>query len=222
MAQKTLKYVKHLESVIKQMMAPLRNIPLNLVIECLSGCKIVPFNKRNKNDLKVLADLKRVAKISCHTINKSGIQSRRANEVGNTIEDYVRGAMRSIGYQANIPATANGTRKAVGYPDIEFASKHGGTCYLECKTYNLENVTSTLRSFYLSPSDSFKVTKPAHHFVLSFEVYVDRRKGPDNIYKLNGWKILSVENLLVDVKYEFNSDNLRLYADEHLLASGRC
>ncbi len=34
------------------------------------------------------------------------------------------------------------------------------------------------------------------------------------------WKILSVEKLLVDVKYEFNVDNARLYVKDLLLAEG--
>jgi len=56
--------------------------------------------------------------------------------------------------------------------------------------------------------------------VLSFEIFVDGRQGDKNIYKCKHWKILSVENLLVDVKYEFNSDNLRLYGEELTLAKG--
>lgn len=218
--QMNKQYVRNLESIIKQMMTPLKNIPLNLVIECLSGCRIIPFNKKKKEDLKVLGDLKKVAKIAGRVINKEGIQSRRANEVGNNIEQYVKDAINSIGYKADIPIATNGIHKAVGYPDIEFTTKQGKVYYLECKTYNQENIYSTLRSFYISPSDNFKITKPAQHFVITFEVYVAGKKRDVNIYRLKGWKILSIENLLVDVKYEFNSDNLRLYSEEHILASG--
>jgi hypothetical protein len=35
-------YTKRLENVIKQMLTPLKGIPLNLVIESISGCKILP------------------------------------------------------------------------------------------------------------------------------------------------------------------------------------
>ncbi len=56
--------------------------------------------------------------------------------------------------------------------------------------------------------------------MISYEVYVDGRDGNNNIYKCGSWKILSIENLEVDVKYEFNSDNARLYADEMVLAEG--
>ena len=38
-------YTKNLENVIKQMLTPLKNIPLNLVIEGITGHKIIPFDK---------------------------------------------------------------------------------------------------------------------------------------------------------------------------------
>lgn len=41
-----------------------------------------------------------------------------------------------------------------------------------------------------------------------------------NLYKCRTWKILSIEDLEVDVKYEFNSDNARLYISESILAEG--
>lgn len=42
----------------------------------------------------------------------------------------------------------------------------------------------------------------------------------EKIYLSKGWKILSIEDLNVDVKYEFNSDNRRLYKPELILAEG--
>lgn len=213
-------YVENLENVIKQMLTPLKNIPLNLVIESISGCEIIPFDNKDPNDIEVLKDLTRVAEKSGQVINIKGIESRRPNEVGNYIEPYVRDALNLIGYHADVPRTNSGIRRAAGYPDIEFIDFNKKTHYLECKTYNLENISTTQRSFYLSPSDDFKITKTAHHFIMSFEVYVSERIKNIGIYKVKRWKLLTVEKLLVDVKYEFNSDNLRLYSKEHILAEG--
>ena len=95
--------------------------------------------------------------------------------------------------------------------------------YLECKTYNRENVSTTQRSFYFSPSDEFKVTHDAPHFLLSYEIYVDGEEGHNHIYKCRHYKILSIEALSLDVKYEFNSDNKRMYSGKDgtvLLAEG--
>jgi len=214
-------YVKNLEKVIKQMLHPLKNIPLNLVIESISGNKIIPFNPIDKKDQILLSDLINIANLAGSNVNKIGILRSRPNEVGNDIEPFIKKALLINGYNADTPITKEGSKKAVGYPDIEFIDKFNRINYLECKTYNKENEFTTQRSFYLSPSEDFKVTTDAHHFILSFEIYVDGRIGNNNVYKCKEWKILSIENLLVDVKYEFQSDNKRLYSKEMIIAQGK-
>ncbi|HPA56977.1 MAG TPA: hypothetical protein PLT70_06075, partial [bacterium] len=133
---------------------------------------------------------------------------------------YVKKTLNKIGYESEMPKTISGKHRSAGYPDLLFKDDLGKINYLECKTFSIENVSTTLRSFYLSPSNDSKITEAAHHFVISFEVYVYKKESDKNIYKIKSWKILTVEKLLVDVKYEFNSDNLRLYSKEHLLAEG--
>lgn len=213
-------YTKKLEGIIRQMLAPLKGIPLNLVIESISGFKIAPFDRNDERDARILEKLKKAAIIAGGELNKTGIKRSRPNEVGNDIEPFVKSALNRVGYRADTPVAKSGKGKAAGYPDIEFLDESGRPNYLECKTYNIENIATTQRSFYLSPSDDFKVTKDAHHFVLSFEIYPAGKKGKNNIYKSKGWKILSIEALDVDVKYEFNSDNKRLYANDLILAEG--
>jgi len=214
-------YIKQLEETIKQMLHPIKNIPLKLVIESISGCKVIPFNKEDNKDQDVLKKLVEVAKVAGVNINKKGIARKRPNEVGNDIEPYVLSALQQLGYRAKRPKTKTGKNKSVGYPDIEFLDQFERTNYLECKTYNIENVATTQRSFYLSPSEDFKITKDARHFIISFEIVVDGSQGNMNIYKCKAWKILSAEKLLVDVKYEFNSDNARMYQSGLLLAEGK-
>jgi hypothetical protein len=213
-------YTNKLEHVIKQMLQPVRGIPFNLVIEALSNYKVVPFDPDSKEDSLLLDILKAVATEAGQEVNRAGIRRTRPNEVGNDIEPFVKDALNRRGFQADIPRTSTGVRKATGYPDIEFRDESGRYHYLECKTYNIENVSTTQRSFYLSPSEDFKVTRDAHHFVISYEIYVDGRVGRNNVYKCRSWKILSLEDLSVDVKYEFNSDNLRLYSKDLVLAHG--
>lgn len=213
-------YTKKLEIVIKQMLQRIKGIPLSLVIESLSGWEVVPFNTKDNQDRKVLQTLSEVAVIAGSIINQVGILRPRPNEVGNDIEVFVKNALNEKGYTANTPKTKGGKGKTTGYPDIQFVDEFGRVNYLECKTFNLANISTTQRSFYLSPSEDFKVMANAHHFVLSFEVYIDGRLEINNVYKCRSWKILSIENLDVDVKYEFNSDNARLYAKEMILAEG--
>ena len=207
-------YVWRLENVIKQMLTPLKDIPFNLVIECLTGKKVIPFDPKNPEDRELLEILKEVAIVGGKEINKNGIESKRPNEVGNYIEAFAKKVMQQYALNPDIPAGATGKKKATGYPDIIFFFKNK-PYYLECKTYNLENISTTQRSFYFSPSDDFKVIYDTHHFMLSYEMFLDGRMGNKNIYRCNHYKILSLESLSLDVKYEFNSDNQRMYSGKN-------
>ncbi len=204
-------YTKKLENVIKQMLQPLKDIPFNIVIEAMTGKKVISFDFKNSEHQKVLDLLKQTAMIAGKEINKTGILRPRPNEVGNDIEPYVRNALKSLGLIVDIPTTPKGNKKAMGYPDILFWVNKN-PYYLECKTYNIKNIATTQRSFYFSPSNEFKVIYDAPHFILTFEIYVSGEKEKNHIYKCKHYKILSIESLSLDVKYEFNSDNKRMYS----------
>jgi len=204
-------YTKRLEDIIKQMLQPLKDIPFNLVIEAMTGKKVISFDFTKPDHQEVLKLLRQSALNAGKEINKAGILRERPNEVGNDIEPYVRNALNSLGLKADIPVGPRGHKKAMGYPDILFWLNNT-PYYLECKTYNIDNIETTQRSFYFSPSYEFKVIYDAPHFILSFEIYVAGEKGNKHIHKCKNYKILSIESLSLDVKYEFNSDNKRMYS----------
>lgn len=199
-------YTKRLENIIKRMLKPLKDIPFNLVIEAMTGKKVLSFDFTIQDHQEVLELLKQSAMNAAKGINETGILRSRPNEVGNDIEFYVRNALNLLGLKADIPVGLSKRKKVVGYPDIIFWFKNI-PYYLECKTYNIENIDTTQRSFYFSPSNEFKVIYDALHFMLSYEIYVAGEKENKQIYKCRHYKILSLESLSLDVKYEFNSDN---------------
>ncbi len=82
-------YVNRLENVIKQMLTPLRDIPFNLVIESLTGKKVIPFDFENSEDKEILDILKQVAVFAGKEINKNGIDNKRmySGEAGTIILD---------------------------------------------------------------------------------------------------------------------------------------
>lgn len=211
-------YIKQLEDVIKQMLKPIKGIPLNLIIESVSGYKVLEFNRKDPENDKLLKKLVAVAKTACKEVNKSGIKRPRPNEVGNDIESYVLNALHSNKIKAGKPFTKSGKQQAVGYPDIEFTIPEKQSHYIECKTYSEKTLNTSMRSFYLSPSENFKINHDGIHFIMSFEIYVASSNGNDNIYKIKGWKIIDAYYLECDVKYEFNSDNSRLYKEHMILA----
>ena len=186
--------------VIKQMLTPLRNIPLDIIIESICGCKVLAYDDSiNKELLKIVCSAGK-------TMNLRGIQSKRQNEVGNYIETYIISAIQQHGYFAETPETFSGKKRSAGYPDIAAQIK-GKSLYIEVKSYSNKTKSSSLRSFYLSPSKDFKVTQDAFHLIFAFEM-VNIETG---IFKTKKCSVLDARNLLCDVKYEFNSDNRRLY-----------
>lgn len=213
-------YTKKLEDIIKQMLSPLKGLPFQLVVEGISGYKVLPFDLDDEKNKKLVENLKKVAQIAGREVNKNGIKRPRPNEVGNDIEPFIKKALHEIGYKADTPKTKSGKGKSTGYPDIEFEDIYKRINYLECKTFNIENVNTTQRSFYLSPSNDFKITRDAYHLAICFEIYVADNIGANNVYKCRSWKLLNLENLDLDVKYEFNSDNYRMYDESLILAEG--
>ena len=211
-------YTQKLENVIKQMLTPVKDIPFHLVIESLSEKKVLAFDKHDNKDNKLMNNLIKVARIAGQNINKQEIHRRRANEVGNAIEPFVKSALHEMNYNADTPKTIEGSKKSTGYPDLCFYDEYSRMIYLECKTFNNQTKATTQRSFYLSPSQNFKITEDAHHLVISYEIYIDRTENNNYVFKSNSWKFLSIKDLEVDVKYEFNSDNKRLYNDKFVLA----
>ncbi|GLI54077.1 hypothetical protein [Thermodesulfovibrio yellowstonii] len=216
-------YIARLEEAVKQMLKPLKNIPFNLVIQSMTEKKVLKFDYSNEEHTEVLRLLTDAAIDAGREINKTGILRPRPNEVGNDIEPYVRNSLNKLNLNADTPIVPSGNKKATGYPDVLFWYK-SKPYYLECKTYNRKNINTTQRSFYFSPSDEFKVIYDAVHFILSFEIYVAGRSGENHIYKCRNYKILSVESLSLDIKYEFNSDTKRVYSGKDgtvILAEGK-
>ncbi len=206
-------YVKQLEAAIGQMLKPLKNIPFGLVIKSMTGFEVIQFDRDKVEDKNLLQKISQAAEITGREIaGMGGIKRPRPNEVGNDLEPFMEKALKSIGYaDTGTPKGKSGKGKAVGYPDRGFTD-NGRAVYLELKSYAKESLNSTMRSFYLSPSDDFKVNKDALHLLIAFEI---DREG--NAFFVSGWKIITVDKLLVDVKYEFNSDNKRLYASHAVL-----
>ena len=202
-----------------------RQIPYPQVIEMLSGRQVIPLDLDDQMDYELIDGLTSAIRECCETLNRDGILSRRANEVGNRIEKPVTDAINRLrnGLRAETPADERGRRRATGYPDLLITDRYGRHSYLEVKTYNRDNITSSLRSFYLSPSENFKVVHDARHLLVSFEI-VNEGARPDsqppaNLYKPVHFKLITLDQITCDLKLEFNSDNIRLYDKQGVICA---
>jgi hypothetical protein len=154
-------------------------------------------------------------------LKSNPIRRPRPNEVGNDVEAYVMRALPQAGLTAVRPTSKSGLGKATGYPDILIRDRGNRATYLECKIFAHGSAETTMRSFYLSPSESFKVSVDARHLLLAFGMEASPISGSrDSLYIPKSYKLIDLHDLLCDVKYEFNSDNRRLYAPSMMLLQG--
>lgn len=211
-----------LEGVLGQMLKPIRGVPFRVIVKSIAGCEVIPIDPETPEDIEMLSSIERAIQSAAAEVRLRPIERPRPNEVGNDIEVFVKAALLAQGFRVEPPAARNGVTRGVGYPDILIFDRAGRPTYIECKTYSAGTASTSMRSFYLSPSDSFKVCRDARHLVLSFEMVAQAVPGSRNSrYTPTGFKLVDVADLLCDVKYEFNSDNRRLYDPDLILLQGK-
>ncbi|MBM3578183.1 MAG: hypothetical protein FJX40_11090 [Alphaproteobacteria bacterium] len=216
-------YVEKLEAALAHVLQPLKGLPFTVVVRALSNQIIFPIDRESEDDRALIGQLEKAIHACAVELRRQPIQRPRPNEVGNDIEPYVMRALAGIGYKVQRPLSKGGKGKATGYPDILFYDAKDRPCYLECKIYSDDTKDTSMRSFYLSPSDAFKVCMDARHLLLSFEMV----RTPINNSNLSSFlpvafKLVDLSALDCDMKYEFNADNRRLYSPKLVLLSGQC
>ncbi len=190
-------------AIIEQMLNTPEAIPLRAVIKSVSEFDLLDWEGEQYEALAA------AARAALSEINEKGIRDRRVNEVGNAVEVFVRKALSAEGFATGIPVTSSGRRKTTGYPDLA-AERGGQKFYIEVKIYNPENINTTLRSFYLSPSRDFKVIHSAYHLLIAFAMEPDK----SGAYRAKTVKWLDLFDLNCRLKYEFNASNRDLYAND--------
>lgn len=201
-------YAQELERVLAQCLQPLKNIPFKAAIRTVANCAVLDFDSDNATHKLLAKKIETAAAMAGKEAFTKGIFTARPNEAGNEIEPFVKSALLAEGLKAQTPVTANGKAKATGYPDIEILGDI--PCYLECKTYNLKNVETTQRAFYFSPSEQFKVTRDALHLLLAFQLEREMRNGKSAFVPIH-WRLMTLQDLVVDLKHEFNQHNRNMY-----------
>lgn len=211
-----------LENALSQMLKPLRGLPFTVVVKALAANTVIAVDLSNPDDVALLESLKNAIHYCGEEVKRKPIRRPRPNEVGNDIEPFVMRALTHVGFDVKRPTSSGGKDKSTGYPDILFFDRKKRPTYLECKVYGDATSDTSMRSFYLSPSDSFKVTTDARHLLLAYGMNRAPIPGSsDSFFSPFAFKLVDLHNLMCDVKYEFNSDNKRLYAPGMIIAEGR-
>lgn len=191
---------------LQRKLEPAGPIPFSQAVRVLTGFEVLRWNPGDPHCRAIYDKLSVGLHEAFLAMRESGIQSRRANEVGNKVELPVREALGKQGFAATVPQTRSGGRQSSGYPDILLELEDHPPSYLECKTYNVETAESPMRSFYCSPPLS-KVTRNAYHLLVGFEM-----ETRASVFYPVAYRLVPLENLPVGLKHELNSDNRTLYS----------
>jgi hypothetical protein len=188
-----------------------KQIPFKEVILATTHHRVLDFDTNNAAHRDLFQRISTAAAAAAASARTNGLFSARANEAGNHMEAFVKDALRQAGLNARTPVTADGNAQEVGYPDVEIVGEP--PCYLELKTYAASTVNTTQRSFYYSPSENPKVTRDALHLLLAYELERTERDGK-TAFTPTHWKLITLQNLEVDLKFEFNQSNRGLYGKD--------
>ncbi|MBI3848985.1 MAG: hypothetical protein HY298_01660 [Verrucomicrobia bacterium] len=198
-------------AAIAELTKPAKRLPFKDVILATTQHRILEFDTNNAAHVALRKKILQAAALAGERAGTNGLAAARANEAGNHIEPLVRAALQEAGLSARIPLTTTGEAQATGYPDIEILGDV--PCYLELKTYNAATANTTQRSFYYSPSTHPKVTRDAFHLLLAYELKKTERAGKTTFLPTH-WKLITLQDLEVDLKFEFNQSNRGLYGKD--------
>mgnify|MGYP006093225901 CR=1 FL=1 len=213
--------IEHLESLLATFLRPIKGIPFPIVIRAICGKVVENIDLRDPNDQALIDALTATAHGVAHAVAAAPIRRPRPNEVGNDLEPFVMKAAVAAGLVSKAPRSASGKGQQVGYPDVLLYDSLGRPTYLEVKSFAYDTVPNSMRSFYLSPSANPKVCMNARHLVLGFGTKATPIEGSrDSHYTVASFKLINLYDLECDVKYEFNSDNIRMYDKKLILAHG--
>ncbi len=181
------------------------------VIFATTQHRVLDFDTNNSAHVELRKKILAAAALAGERARREGLPAERANEAGNHMESFVKDAMREIGLTARTPVTTAGSAQSAGYPDIEITGPV--PAYLDLKTFSAGTADSTQRAFYYSPSTRPKVTRDALHLLLAFEME-RTESGGKAVFVPVRWKLLTLQNLRVELKFEFNQSNRGLYGSD--------
>jgi len=212
-----------IEEILAEAVDAYRQIPkkleVGIAIKAITGCDVIPI-ENDSPDSKLVERLIAAANLLIERSKLEPIKTGRVNELGNNIEEPLLTACNDVGLSASWPLRKDDSGGRTGYPDIAlyFEGRHS---YLEAKVIAEGSEGTTLRSFYLSPSDNPKVCRDARHILVAF-VHKRRENSADGYeqYELRHFKIVDLSKVRGQIKFEYQSNNKNMYSCDAIVASG--
>ena len=199
----------------------LEEIPFSEVITATSGKRILPFDRTDPDDQRILALIGAALDEVLQAMNAPDSpvrKARRVNEMSSHFESALRTALNARpGFTCGFPPTADGKVQRSGYPDLRIIdSQSKRVIYLDPKLFAKGSAASSFRTFYFEPKrGTNKVTDDARHLVVGIEHDV----SADGTTRFVSWKLIDLSRFRVRLKAEFEGSNADLYRPEAIVGS---
>lgn len=200
----------------------LRELPFPDLIFYATGKRVLPVQKDDETDRRVLEQIGRVLDEVVRRMNApdSPLQGGgRINEASSHFENMIRDLANEVpGLTCDFPLTAAARVQRSGYPDLRLVDqKSGRVYYMDPKLHTAASRDSTFRTFYFEPKVATnKVREDAVHLILGFEH--QERKGSQ--WHFSRWRIVDLSGFKVRLKAEFQGSNRDIYRPEAIMREG--
>jgi hypothetical protein len=200
----------------------LKGISFAEVISATSGKRVLPVDRADPDDQRVLAAIGKALDAVLLEMNAPSSKTRsarRVNEMSSHFENALPKQLNAVsGLKCSIPKTAAGKLQRSGYPDLRLLDeKTGRVFYLDPKLFAQDSRASSLRTFYFEPKQQTnKVTEDARHLIIG----IAHERMPDGTVRFARWELVDLSSFRVRLKAEFEGSNADLYRPEAIVGSG--
>jgi hypothetical protein len=199
----------------------LKGIRFADVIAATSGKRVIPVDRTNEDEKRILAAIGSALDAVLVEMNASGSKTRtakRVNEMSSHFENAMQARLNArAGLTCSFPKTAAGKAQRSGYPDLVLRDEGTGRVfYLDPKLYAASSRTSSFRTFYFEPKrETNKVTEDARHLIVA----IAHERAPDETVRFLRWELIDLAEFRVRLKAEFEGSNADMYRPEAVVGA---
>ncbi|HOB59453.1 MAG TPA: hypothetical protein PK154_00930 [Methanoregulaceae archaeon] len=177
----------------------IQNIPFSDLLNATTPFEVYQLDLTNIHDLELLTEIQSSANNFLKYVDRTHqrFEGRRINEVGRRIEEVFVEELKKTKLKP-IQLSAS------GYPDIKIVDNQNRVTFLESKAVS-QDWKSSFRSFYYTSGK--KIDSNGRHLLIAWDI----SNETGNYWKVNGWKLVDLANLIITTKLEFQSNNQKLY-----------
>lgn len=199
----------------------LKGIRFADVIAATSGNRVIPVDRKDKDEQRILAAIGAALDRVLADMNAPGSKTRgakRVNEMSSHFENAIQSGLNATeGMQCDFPKTAAGRHQRSGYPDLVLHDQATSRVfYLDPKLFASGSKASSFRTFYFEPKrETNKVTEDARHLIVGIE----HERASDGTVRFARWELIDLSEFRVRLKAEFEGSNADMYRPEAVVGA---